>query len=134
MKTTGTLKRSVVLLVFFLALTGTTKLFSCEIVITVDGEQKEIYKPGDEIVINVKITFTHRVCNAGIKQTTFDSKGLDILTATDWKETSPGVWERKLKVKVTGTKKGKLFLTATRTCDKEGGFGSLTLDGKPLEE
>ena len=111
----------------FLLLFSTNYTSACEIEIKVDGEQKEEYKIGDEIVIHVRVEFTHRVCPEGIKKTKFDTKGFKILKGTPWKETSTGVWERKLKVQVTKSKKGKLLLSATRTCEKDGGFGEITL-------
>lgn len=106
--------------------------FSCEIDLKVDEKsKKETYKVGDVIVIKVKVTLTHRVCTLTIDKTKFDTKGLKIEGATDWKETSNGVYERKLKVKVTGTKNGKLSLSAVRTCDKTGGYGTLSLESEP---
>ena len=107
---------------------------ACEIDVTVVSGEKEKYSVGDELVIKVKVTLTHRVCTSDIKQTKFDVKGIKILSATDWKELSPGVYERKLKVKVTGTKSGKLKFSATRTCDKTGGFGTINLIAEPIKK
>ncbi|MBI4647967.1 MAG: hypothetical protein HY738_15620 [Bacteroidia bacterium] len=103
------------------------KLYACEIEFEVQGEKKEKYKTGDELIVIVKVAFTHKVCEIVLQDTKFEAAGLIIESATDWKETSPGEWERKLKIKVTGSEDGKLTLTATRSCSKEGGFGSLTL-------
>ncbi|GAB4283632.1 MAG: hypothetical protein Kow0068_08510 [Marinilabiliales bacterium] len=123
------MKKSLYLIVFgmFLFLFTAQKISACEIEFVIDGSPKAKYHKGDELVVKVKVTFTHRVCTTGIKQTKFEGKGLQILQGTDWVETSPGVWERKLKIKITDPKKGKAVLSATRTCDKEGGFGSITI-------
>jgi len=103
---------------------------SCEIEFEIQGTKKETYKSGDEIIVKVKVVLTHRVCNVAMNNTKYDTKGLEILGGTDWKEVSPGVWERKLKMKASSTKNGKLILTVTRSCDKEGGTGTLTLAGE----
>jgi hypothetical protein len=115
------------LLGVILLFTNVAKVVACEIEFEVVDNQKEVYNVGDEFVVLVKVSFTHRVCPIDIKNTKFDTKGLKILKGTPWKELSAGVWERKLKVQVQETKKGKLLLTATRTCDKKGGFGEITL-------
>ncbi len=115
------------ILFWLLLLFSTNYTSACEIEIKVDGEQKKEYNIGDEIIIHVRVEFTHRVCPVAIKETKFDTKGFKILKGTPWKETSTGIWERKLKVQVTKSKKGKLLLSATRTCEKDGGFGEITL-------
>lgn len=110
----------------FLLLFTAGKTLACDIEMTIEGS-KTTFKKGDEVIVKVKVTLTHRVCTLGIKQTKFEGKGCQILQGTDWVETSPGVWERKLKVKITDPKKGKATLSVTRTCDKEGGYGSITI-------
>ncbi|PKP18428.1 MAG: hypothetical protein CVU05_13510 [Bacteroidetes bacterium HGW-Bacteroidetes-21] len=118
------------LIISLLLLSSTFSILACNIEFEVQGTSKETYKSGDEIVVKVKITLTHRVCNVAMKDTKFDTKGLDILGATDWKEVTPGVWERKVKLKAKTTSNGKLIFSVTRTCEKEGGSGSLTLNGQ----
>ncbi|HBS88168.1 MAG: hypothetical protein A2W91_05165 [Bacteroidetes bacterium GWF2_38_335] len=119
------------LLFFFIA--GATNLFACEFEFELVSEKKEIYKVGDEIIVHVKVTFTHRVCPLAIADTKFKTKGLKVVGTKDWEEVSSGVYVRKLKLEVTGTKDGKIQLIGSRTCDKEGGFGSLTLKCTPVE-
>lgn len=114
---------------FFLIL-GNNTLQACEIELEVIKGKKEVYEKGDEVILNVKVMRTHRICSESIDKTKFDSDGIKILGATSWKETSPGIWERKLKTRVEGNKKGELTLSATRTCNKKGGFGSITLKYK----
>ncbi|PKP19589.1 MAG: hypothetical protein CVU05_11035 [Bacteroidetes bacterium HGW-Bacteroidetes-21] len=124
-------KRSFVILLFLsLVYTG---IFACEISFEVEKGKKEKYIQGDELVVLVKVSFTHRVCNLAIQNTKFDTKGLEILGGTDWKEESQFVWTRKLKLKVTGTSDGKLNLTATRSCDRVGGFASIAFVSKPVK-
>jgi hypothetical protein len=128
-----TIKILLLTLVLF-SITGMSSLFACEIEFAIQGKKKDKYKVGDEIVVKVKLTFTHRACPIAVKDTKFDTKGLKVAGATDWEETSPNVWERKLKLKVLSNKAGKLTLTATRTCDKEGGFGTISFEAVPLKE
>jgi len=127
------LLHSLIMICVFSVCMPLTEALACEIEFTVEGEQKEVYKTGDIVIVKVKVVLTHRVCPVAMSKTKFEPNGFKIEGATDWKEVSPNVWERKLKMKVTGNKKGKLMISATRTCDKEGGFGSLTLQGEPLK-
>lgn len=115
----------------FLMLTfGLGTALACSFEFEVDEKsKKETYTVGDIVVVKVKVTFTHRVCPVAIKQTKFETNGIKVVGATDWKEVSPGVFERKLKTKITGNDKKSYTITGTRTCDKEGGFGTLTLKG-----
>ena len=103
---------------------------ACEIDFEVVENQKEVYDVGDIIVIKVSVTLTHRSCPIGMDQTKFTMTGLEVLGATDWTQLSTMVWERKVKVKVQKTKKGNLVFNAVRTCDKDGGFGSIKLFAK----
>ncbi|MBN2681658.1 MAG: hypothetical protein JXR58_04065, partial [Bacteroidales bacterium] len=66
--------------------------------------------------------------------TKFKTKGLKVAGAKDWVKVSEGVYTRLIKLEVTGTEDGKLVLNATRSCDKEGGFGALSLIGEPVKE
>jgi hypothetical protein len=107
---------------------------ACEITLSVEKGAKEKYNPGDEVVVLVKMSFTHKVCNVSLEKTKFDGKGLEILGGTDWKETSPNVWERKVKVKITGTASGESVLSVLRTCDKMGGSATIGFKSKPVKE
>jgi len=100
---------------------------ACEISFTVEGGQKTSYKTDDEIVVNVKVSLTHRVCKVAAKDTKFKYEGIKIISATEWKEESPGVFTRQIKAKVTADGK-KIMLSATRSCDKEGGVGTFSID------
>ena len=118
-------------LFFFLAigssLIGLYDAVACEIDFEVIDNKKEIYQVGDVIVVKVKVVFTHRSCPEGINATKFNYKGMKIQGATKWVETKPGTFERKLKILIEDTTKGNLVIKAIRTCDKDGGFGSIKL-------
>ncbi|MEA3495978.1 MAG: hypothetical protein U9R42_08080 [Bacteroidota bacterium] len=103
---------------------------ACEIEIEIVQGEKEIYKVGDIIVVKVIVTLTHRSCPISIKKTKFEMNGLKVVGATDWKQNSTMVFERKLKIEVLKTKDNKMQLSAIRTCDKDGGFGSLIIKNK----
>jgi hypothetical protein len=108
---------------------------ACEIELRIDpASKKEIYKPGDEVVVMVTVTHSHRVCKIDINETKFIPVGLKILAATDWKEVSDGVFQRKMKLHVIGNKSGKLELKATRKCSRENSVGTFKLKCIPLNE
>lgn len=121
----------IIITTFILTFLFSPMLSACEINFKLMGEEKTIYEVDDEIIVLLEVKLTHRVCPEGIESTDYKTDGVDIVAATKWKETSPNVWKRKLKLKVEGNKKGKLMLSATRTCDKEGGFGSIDFQATP---
>ncbi len=127
------LRRSLLFTVI-LFIIGTADLIACEIILEVTQNKKEKYQIDDIIVVKVTVYFTHRICPEGIKNTKFTSSGLKVIGAKDWVETKMGVFERELKIKVTGTKKGKVSITAVRKCEKEGGSGTLELEAEPLND
>ncbi len=114
-------------LVSLLVALSTLSVVACDFVFTTEGNKKTC-KPGEEFVLSVKLTLTHRTCAVAPAQTKFKTDGFDVVSATTWKEASPGVWTRQIKVKVKADAKKKMTLTATRTCDKEGGLGTYSLD------
>ena len=101
---------------------------ACDIKFNIVSGEKDTYSVGDEIVVEANIILTHRVCSEGISSTIFNTNGLKILAATKWKENSVNVWTRKLKLTVIAVDDGKLTLSATRTCDVDGGYGIIKLN------
>lgn len=118
--------RKIALLALLISVT-TLSAMACDFAFTTEGNKKTC-KPGEEFVLSVKLTLTHRTCAVAPAQTKFKTDGFDVVSATTWKEASPGVWTRQIKVKVKADAKKKMTLTATRTCDKEGGLGTYSLD------
>lgn len=118
--------RRIALIVLVFSLT-TLSALACHFEFTTDGNKKAC-KTSEEFIINVKLTLTHRTCTVTPAQTKFKTEGFDVVSATTWKEATPGVWTRQVKVKVKADAKKKITLTATRTCDKEGGLGTYSLD------
>lgn len=116
---------SKIFLIVLLSTLSVTKILACEIFLEVVSEQKDTYKRGEEIIVKVKIYLAHKNCPVDIRQTYYKPTGLEILGATDWKEVSPGVWERKLKLKVIADKAGTASLNISRSCEKEGGSNTL---------
>ena len=103
------------------------KASACEIEFEITKGKKDTYKKGDTLVIKIIVKLTHRSCPVGLKKTKFKMKGLKVMKSTAWKETSTNEWERKLMAVVTAESNGKINLSATRECEKDGGFGSLKL-------
>lgn len=98
---------------------------ACEITFEILNGEKKTYAVGDEIILRVKVEFTHRVCPEGIKATEFKMDGLKVLGAKEWAEHSPTSYSRDLKITITEAGKDAKFISK-RTCDKEGGFGSIS--------
>ena len=112
-------------LTFIIICTTIITTLACNITFKIDKEKKS-YKVGDEMVVKVTVVLVHADCTAAMKSTNFKANGLKILSGTDWKEITKGTWERKVKVKVLeGVNKPTLIVT--RTCDRDGGKGVLTI-------
>lgn len=111
----------------FLIVISIISATACNFSFTTDGEKKSC-KVGEEFVINVKLTLSHRTCNVAPSETKFKVDGMEVKSATNWKEEKTGVWTRKVKVKVLSNEKKKVSMTATRTCDKDGGTGTFSLE------
>lgn len=115
-------------LFFVSVLLAGQKVEACEIEFTILGdESKKSFKAGDEIIVQIDVVFTHRVCPEGIENTKFKYEGVKILGATKWKETSNGKFERKLKLQVLEGDEKEMILEAIRKCDKEGGYAKLNI-------
>lgn len=113
------------MMVFIFSVVATETLSACEIEFEVIENEKDVYQAGDEIIVKVEVVFTHRVCTEGIEATKFNYEGMKILGATKWEEIKSGTFERKLKIQIEKTDPDGLVLNAIRTCDKEGGMGSI---------
>ncbi len=117
----------VVFLVIAAGMFSYSSASACEIEWSVIKGQKKSYQPGDELVIQVNVFLTHRNCPESLKKTDLKTDGIKIKQATKWSEKSAGTWVRKFKVTIEDNGKGEVQISATRTCDKEGGFGVLKL-------
>jgi hypothetical protein len=100
---------------------------ACEITVAVEGVQKEKYKTGDIVVLKIIVVLQHRNCDVSLDQTDINVSGSQIKAATKWATTDGKTWERKIRIKIVDDKTGKAIITAERTCEKDGGKGSLTL-------
>ncbi|MEA1873205.1 MAG: hypothetical protein U9N51_02090 [Bacteroidota bacterium] len=129
MKHAGFLLKVLVISLFAILASGQTSK-ACEIDIEILKGEKEVYEAGDIIIVKVKVTLTHRSCPVAIKQTKFTMEGMEVEGATNWEQKSQMVWERKLKIKITSNESGEVGINAIRTCDKDGGYGSLRLEAK----
>ena len=123
-------------IVFLILLMLSTAFVSmaCEINFKIDGQEKAKYDIGDIVVLKITVEFTHNACPVALKETKIQANGMDILGATEWKNVSGNIWERKIKVKITSNKEGKAIISARRSCEKDGGTGTLTLIAVPTKE
>lgn len=116
---------------FLLIAIAATASQACDFKFSILGNKKDSYQAGDTLTIHVEYVLTHRVCKVLPKDTKFKFDGIKITGATEWTEVSAGTISRDVKAKVIDDKKDKITLTATRTCDKEGGHGVFTVSKKP---
>lgn len=110
-----------------LILVSYANLSACDISFKVMNNAKAKYKAGDELVAKVTVVLTHRNCKQDIGKTELVPDGVQILSATKWSEVGDNTYERKLKIKVAGNKKGKASIKAIRKCNKDGGEATLQL-------
>ncbi len=116
-------------IVLFIILLGfSVGMMACEIKFKQDGDPKKVYAVGDEVIVTLQITLTHRNCSEALESTKYEYPGFKVLGATKWKEVKPMVYERKFKLKVEEPVKGKSKLSAVRTCKKEGGSGVFSIN------
>ncbi len=118
-------KSIIALTVLFFA---SVSAYSCEFDFEIISGKKDVYSINDEVTAKVTLTQNHRNCSEGLGNVKFDPNGMEIKQATKWVEKSSGVFERKLKLKITSS--DKATLNAVRTCSKDGGKGTLTLKVK----
>lgn len=114
-----------VLLVFIGVLFLTHQASACEIKFKVLAGEKESYAVGDELVVAVKVVYTHKNCPEGISATKFNFTGTKANGATKWSQTGDGIYERKFKLLIIEEKKNRHLFNAVRTCDKDGGTGTI---------
>lgn len=120
-----------ILLSFLFISIAASATYACDFKFSVLGNKKEVYQVGDTLTIHVEYVLTHRVCKILPKDTKFKFDGIKITGATEWTEATAGTFTRNVKALVIDDKKDKFMLTATRTCDKEGGHGVFTVSKKP---
>ncbi|MCX7954441.1 MAG: hypothetical protein N3A01_04535 [Bacteroidales bacterium] len=107
-------------LLFVTFLMFSIRLVSCEIILLIADKDKKEYKRGDIVIVKVEIHLTHRNCPYKVEETKFEQQGVEIISATKWKEKKPGCWEKKLKVKITANKDEVARLGVKRICEKGG--------------
>ena len=113
-------KMKKIILIFGFIISTIIVANACELKVEIQGKQKAKYKVGDEIIIVVNMTFMHGRCGVDLKSTQITSTGIKIKGATDWKEISPNVYQRKYKVVITNENQIHSF-EAIRNCGKGGG-------------
>lgn len=107
---------------------------ACEIKFGVDDRSQGPYPAGATVIFRLRVDLTHNNCPVDLKETKIQGSGLNILGATPWQNTSPNIWERRIKVAITGAPAdGKVTLSAKRSCDKDGGWGAITVAAAPTK-
>jgi len=99
---------------------------ACDIKLSVVQGKKEIYKAGDTITVEVRVTLLHRNCHIDIKSTKLTGESLEIKSATNWKQNGDGSYVRRVRIVLMNDNKKNAKFNVTRECNKEGGYASLT--------
>lgn len=105
---------------------------ACEIKFSPEDPAKERYQSGEVVIFKLRMELTHNDCPVLPKETVIQGMGVKILGATDWKNTAPNIWERRLKTQITSGSDGKLTFTAKRSCDKDGAFAACSFRAEPV--
>ncbi|MFA5850369.1 MAG: hypothetical protein WC833_10865 [Bacteroidales bacterium] len=100
---------------------------ACDIKLVIAGEKKETYKAEDVIVINVTVTYIHRICELELSDTRITCAGMKIVEATEWKEIQPGTYSKDLKVTLLQDGNPDASLKIVRKCSADGGMGLLKI-------
>ena len=106
---------------------------ACEIKLGVDDASQGPYAAGATVIFRLRVDLTHNNCPVEMKETKIQGIGLNILGATPWQSPSPNVWERRIKVTIAPSLGGQATLTAKRSCDKDGGWGTFSIEAKPAK-
>ncbi len=106
---------------------------ACEIKFGVDDASPGPYAAGTTVIFRLRVDLTHNNCPVEMKETKIQGIGLNILGATPWQSPSPNVWERRIKVAIAPNPSGQATLTAKRSCDKDGGWGTFSIEAKPAK-
>jgi hypothetical protein len=108
----------------FLLLLNPIVLQACELKFAISGEQKESYKSGEELIVEVTIVYTHRTCEIQLSDTKFTYEGMKILGATAWKEKAPNTFSRQIKISLLADALPEAKLNIVRKCSKDGVIGT----------
>lgn len=100
---------------------------ACELKFNISGEKKEVYKVGEEVIVEVEIVYTHRTCEIQLSDTKFTYEGMKILGATAWKEKAPNTFSRQIKLTLLDDSLPEAKLNIVRKCSKEGAIGSFKI-------
>ena len=94
---------------------------ACEISFFPD---KEKYSISDTAVLKMAVKWTHKTCIKEGVEPMLKFVDIEMIAKTKFKEKSPGLWEIRYKLKVTGK---KAAINAVEDCSKGGGLGSIKL-------
>lgn len=84
--------------------------------------KKNGYVVGDVIDLKIALKSNTGTCLQGMKQTKIYLAGLELLSETEWKELSKGVFVKHVKIQIRESKSSTRKLTILRRVDKESLF------------
>lgn len=100
---------------------------ACDVKVSVYEGLRETYRVGDEVILKLEILQTHRNCSESINATKYRTAGLEVSTATPWKEAGNNKFERFVKVKIIELPAGPATFEVSRDCSREGGYAVISM-------
>ncbi len=93
---------------------GTLSIFPC--IMSFSPEKIKIEKGVEKEVI-LKVKYEHRKCEITINDTEYETKGVKIISKSEWRKIRRGLYEQTIKI-ILESDKG--YLRAYRECTKKG--------------
>lgn len=86
--------------------------------IKITQNKKVEYNIGDTVKFKITATQQTRNCEEGIAKTKIFTKGITILSQSEWEHISTYSYEKTVTVVILGNRNNKVMLTAFRQTDK----------------
>jgi hypothetical protein len=115
------MNRIMYVLIILLFIVFAISSYACEITFSPD---KPKYKIGDTVILKMIVKWTHKTCIKEAVEPALKLSDMEMTAKTKFKETAPGLWEIKYKMKVIGN---KAAVNAYEDCSKGGGTGNIKL-------
>jgi len=82
------------------------------------NNKKEIYQLGETLVVKINAIQNTRACTNGVEKTRIFTKGLTLVSQTQWTKLESNTYEKNVTVTVKGNKKNDARITAFRQTDR----------------
>jgi hypothetical protein len=102
----------------FLLLLGAQSLMA-QVWIHIGQGEKASYRPGDTLQLTLQVKTLHETCKEGMRQAKVFVSAMEILQQDDWVMKKPGLWEKRITVRMEKSSKPVARITVQRKVDKE---------------